>query len=886
MNRKFFGLFVLLSIAISSFGTHNLAGEITYKHISGLTYEFTITIYADGTSQAIERREIEINWGDNMGIDSINLNSQTPVSTNPSLIVKRVWRATHTFPGPAFTYKISVEDPNRNANVLNMSNSINVPFTIETELTIPAFSGDENNSVQLRNNPLDRACAGIPFIYNPGAFDPDGSDSLSYQLAESRSGRGIIAPNFTFPEASNNFSINALTGDLRWDSPVQSGLYNVGILITEFRRGFKVGSVLRDIQITVEGNCNNTPPDIIVDTLLCVKAGDRLITPLFSSDSESSDLVTFTASGELLESPINQRTNFIVQNPTNSVNTTFEWNTICEDVRRNNYALNLRAEDNASARGSVNLVNFKTLKIRVISPGPTNAVAQSSGKTISLNWDNLDCPNASGYYIYRRNDSSGFVSSNCIPGVPDGINYERIQDIEDVNIRNFTDDNNGLGLVPGQKYCYLITKYYPDDDESYASNEICAEIEKVVPIITNLSITNTSQNLGELYLAWSPPDTFDQVAFPAPYKYLIYDENNGSELIDSTNTIEDTLLVIDTVDTETTARRYKVRLISVGNGRQEIGKTAIASSMYLTTEVTDEQITLNWSDLTPWNNTSFDIFRKIDGAAQFDSIGTSIITSFTDINLVNGTKYCYYIRSIGKYNLQGVINPIINLSQVACAIPEDNVSPCGPEFSLQADCIKGFMRVTWDNIRLTCAPDLASYRVYFSKNQNTDKELLYETNNLDDTTYLAPANSVGGCFTITAVDSSGNESNTIQKKCTEYCPIYELPNVFTPNGDGKNDLFVPIKPYQNIDSIQIHIYNRWGELVFSTNQIGINWNGEHQNIRGTKARDFINTDQTSVNSAVYFYICEVYELSLEQKEPRIIKGTITVLDSKMLQERQ
>lgn len=886
MMRKLLVFFCMLGFAISSYATHNLAGEITYRHISGLTYEFTITIYADGNSPAIDRREIEINWGDNTKLDSVNLNNQTQIASNPFPILKRVWKATHTFPGPAFTYRISVEDPNRNANVLNMSNSINVPFTIQSELTIPAFTGDENNSVQLRNDPIDRACAGIKFIYNPGAFDPDGQDSLSYSLAPSKSGRDVIAPDFSFPQASSSFSIDAITGDLTWDTPVQTGIYNVAIVITEFRRGFKVGSVLRDIQISVEGNCNNTAPAIFTSNLICIEAGTRLFTQISSSDSDIADRVTLTATGELLEPPFNLRTNFIVQNASNPVNTSFEWNTICDDVRKNNYALNLRAEDNANARGSVNLVNFKSLNIRVISPGPKNAIAQTNGKSISLSWDNLDCPNASGYYIYRRKDSSGFVSSNCIPGVPDGIMYEQIATINDVNIRVYNDNDNGEGLVPGQKYCYLITKYYPDGDESYASNEVCAEIEKIVPIITNVSITSTSQTAGEIYLAWSPPEKFDTTAFPAPYKYQVFDEINGSILIDSTNSINDTILSLNNTDTKSASRKFKVSLLSLGNGRQEIGKTTTASSIFLRTAISDEQVTLTWTDETPWQNSKFDIFRRLDGTTQFDSIGSTTATNYSDLNLTNGDEYCYYIKSTGEYNLNSVVKPIVNLSQEACATPEDIISPCSPDFSLESDCDAGFLKLTWNDIQRVCAPDLASYRVYFAENRSSAKKLLFETTNLNDTSYLAPEDSVGGCYTVTAVDSAGNESNSTELKCAPYCPVYELPNVFTPNGDGKNDLFIPIKPYKNVDSIQIQIYNRWGELVFSSNDIDINWNGEHQNIRGEKARRMLNLEQTNVNSAVYFYVCEVYELSLEPQKPRIIKGTITVLDSKILQEKQ
>lgn len=886
MIRKLLGFICLLGFAFSSYATHNLAGEITYRHISSLTYEFTITVYADGNSPAIDRREIEINWGDNTKLDSVNLNNQTQISSNPFQILKRIWKATHTFPGPAFTYRISVEDPNRNANVLNMSNSINVPFTIQTELTIPVFTGDENNSVQLRNDPIDRACAGIKFIYNPGAFDPDGQDSLSYSLAPSRSGRDVIAPNFSFPQASNSFSINAITGDLTWDTPVQTGIYNVAIVITEFRRGFKVGSVLRDIQILVEGNCNNTAPAIFASDLICIEAGSRLITQISSSDSDASDRVALSASGELLEPPYNQRTNFIVQNASNPVNTSFEWNTICDDVRKNNYALNLRAEDNADNRGSVNLVNFKSLNIRVISPGPQNAAAQATGKSISLSWDNIDCPNASGYYIYRRKDSSGFVSSNCIPGVPAGIQYEQIATINDVSLRLHIDNNNGEGLVPGQKYCYLITKFYPDGDESYASNEVCAEIEKIIPVITNISIINTSSTAGEILLAWSPPEKFDTTAFPAPYRYQIFDEVNSSQPFDSTNSINDTILNLNNTDTESSSRKFKVSLLSLGNGRQEIGKTSSASSLFLRTVVSDEEVSLTWADETPWDNLKYDIYRRLNGNSQFDSVGSTTTVNYTDLNVINDEQYCYYIRSVGEYNLNSVVKPIINLSQVACAVPEDNISPCSPNFSLKSECDAGFLKLNWNNVQRVCAPDVARYRIYFAKNRNAPKNILFETAYLNDTIYLAPKDSVGGCYTVAAIDSSGNESNSTELKCTAYCPEYELPNVFTPNGDGNNDLFIPIQPYKNVDSIQIQIYNRWGEPVFSTNDIDINWNGEHQNIRRQSARRMLNLDQTNVNSAVYFYVCEVFELSLEPQEPRIIKGTITVLDSKVLQEKQ
>jgi len=59
----------------------------------------------------------------------------------------------------------------------------------------------------------------------------------------------------------------------------------------------------------------------------------------------------------------------------------------------------------------------------------------------------------------------------------------------------------------------------------------------------------------------------------------------------------------------------------------------------------------------------------------------------------------------------------------------------------------------------------------------------------------------------------------------EECPesnLY-LPDAFTPNGDNINDVWVP--KFQNIISIQVTIFNRWGELLYQTNDLNGGWNG-------------------------------------------------------------
>jgi len=873
--KKIFYLFVFLSVAFVSKATHNQAGDITYENISGLTYEFTITIFADGNSPAVGRKEIEINWGDNTGVDSLNVISETPLGSNTSTI-KRIWRGRHTFPGPG-SYSVRVEDPNRNGGVDNIDNSVNVPFVIETLLRISPFANQRNNSVVLRNDPVDIACTGATYVYNPGAIDFDG-DSVSYALAKSKGTGGQTAPGYVFPPASNSLTVDPLSGDLIWDQPNVPGLYNIAIVIREYRNGVLVSEVLRDLQIRVTPGCNNQPPVIQADQLVCVDAGSTLSVPIRVTDPDVVDDITISATGEVLEPPINNRTNFnrgVISNPANA---SFIWNTNCSDVRKRLYYLSVRAEDNGQDRGTRNLVHFKTVNIRVIAPAPTNVSADDIGTSIDLNWSNTTCQNAIGYIVYRRLDSSGYVSDSCNPGVPEDIGYSVLDSISGLNNTNYLDDNFGEGLVPGQKYCYLITKFFADGAESYASEEICAEVNKVVPVITKVSVQTTATSSGIIDLAWSPPDTIDVVAYPPPYRYLIYSRNgNQKQLIDSTLSVGDTVYSVGNLNTSDNQYSYQIELFSLGNGREFAGKSSVAHSIFLNTTAADNRIELSWNDRTPWVNDSFIVYRSLPSSSTiFDSILVTSQTSYVDSNLRNQAKFCYYIESYGAYNLKSVEKPLINLSQIACDIPLDTLPPCSPSLSASGSCENEQLSLTWNNPNNSCANDVIGYNVYKSLSRVGKKELIRNFSSPLDTNLRITNEAVAGCYFVTAIDSASNESDFSEAACIEFCPIYELPNVFTPNGDIHNELFIPIQPYRYVESIDLNIYNRWGDLVFHTTDPDIKWNGER-----LSSIDVLGRRNSS--DGVFFYTCKVFEYSVEENNPpRILKGTITVLDSKFI----
>jgi gliding motility-associated-like protein len=135
-----------------------------------------------------------------------------------------------------------------------------------------------------------------------------------------------------------------------------------------------------------------------------------------------------------------------------------------------------------------------------------------------------------------------------------------------------------------------------------------------------------------------------------------------------------------------------------------------------------------------------------------------------------------------------------------------------------------------------------------------------ETITLDATTpnatYLWQDNSFSptfdvaqqGTYWVTVTVNNCSKSDTvliIEEDCEI---ILEMPNVFTNNNDGINDLFVP-KISKGIASMNTIIYNRWGIKIYETNNLLIEWNGEDAT-DGTYFWIVYYTDKYGVNGSL------------------------------------
>ncbi|MCW8898593.1 MAG: gliding motility-associated C-terminal domain-containing protein, partial [Flavobacteriales bacterium] len=82
--------------------------------------------------------------------------------------------------------------------------------------------------------------------------------------------------------------------------------------------------------------------------------------------------------------------------------------------------------------------------------------------------------------------------------------------------------------------------------------------------------------------------------------------------------------------------------------------------------------------------------------------------------------------------------------------------------------------------------------------------------------------------------------------------LLEIPNVFTPNNDGINDLFVPVTS-KGIVSMNTVIYNRWGNKIYETNKLSINWDG-HDVSDGTYFWVILYTDIKGIKNTLKGYV--------------------------------
>lgn len=115
----------------------------------------------------------------------------------------------------------------------------------------------------------------------------------------------------------------------------------------------------------------------------------------------------------------------------------------------------------------------------------------------------------------------------------------------------------------------------------------------------------------------------------------------------------------------------------------------------------------------------------------------------------------------------------------------------------------------------------------------------------------------------TCAQASGQSDVVPDEDCFDE-PVFYIPNVFSPDGNGVNDVFTVLTNLpDNVLGMRGSIFDRWGNLVFGSEDNPFTWNG--------------NLNDEPMNPGVYVYVVHVTYMSSSGEVEKTFSGDVTVL---------
>ncbi|MDX1348605.1 MAG: PKD domain-containing protein [Putridiphycobacter sp.] len=283
MKRFLFISLTLLSYFFS-YASHIVGGEMFYDCLGGNQYRVTVKLYRDCNSTGAQfdpQLPVTVFDGNDNQIDNFTIpfpgstNLQVNFNNNPCITIpsnicieEAIYEKIVTLPSSNTGYTLSYQRCCRGPNVTNLSAPAGQGLTLTAKIPVAALAVC-NSSPRFDQTPPLLLCANQTLQFNHAATDPDG-DSLAYYLCSPYQGGTSNSPapnpasppqynlvnwgtgfNATFPFGTGSpTNINNSTGFLT-AVPQFTGIYAVGICVSEYRNGVLLNTTRRDFLFRV-----------------------------------------------------------------------------------------------------------------------------------------------------------------------------------------------------------------------------------------------------------------------------------------------------------------------------------------------------------------------------------------------------------------------------------------------------------------------------------------------------------------------------------------------------------------------------------------------------------------------------------------------------------
>jgi gliding motility-associated-like protein len=866
--KKILCIYLLFACFFSAKADHITGGEIFYTltSVTGNQYTYHITyklfmvchtirkfpdpavisIFDQASNKRIMDKNVLLGR-----TEFLQLTDHNPCVSDPPEVCYRVgyYDFDVVLPASAAGYLISTQVIFRVEGMNNLVpgyNNVGATYTCEIPGTASGSSGPKNNSARFSGNDLVEVCANNAFTYSFEAKDPDG-DQLHYTFCNAYDGgsfdvTGEIEPSpppyISVPYSSNysgstplgnNVHLDANTGVITGIAP-SAGIYVITVCVEEIRNGIVIATQRKDLQINI-ANCSIASATIPPVYMLC----DSTKTITVSNQSSSSLIKTYdwkfyNASGAAIFSSTDPSATYSFPDTgVYKIKLIINQNDPCTDSAT------------AEAKVYPGFIPAFTYKgICISKPTQFNDSTKSVyGNVNTWSWD-FDDNNSFSDVSYLQNP----IYKYSIQGTK--------------NVRLIVGDSKGC--IDTISNNILITDK-PPITLSFHDTLICLHDQ----VQLNAS--------GQGIFSWSPGVS-------------IIGGNTTTPTVSPTST---TTYYVDLND-DGCLNRDSVLINVVDHvSLQPMPDTTICKGDAITLNILSNGLHYSWTPVSDFDNpisqnptvitttnTTYKVTAIIGGCSAnaainvttapypFANAGEDTLICFQTAahlhGIMNGSSFSWSPQN-------GLLNPN-TLDQIAS--PSQTTA-----YTLSAYDTKGCPKPGTDTVVVTVLPDIHAFA---GKDTSVVINQSLQLHATGGTFYnWSPPIGLSATNIANPIAIFGKEDEIIRYKVLAYneagcvdsafitvkvfktLPSVFVPTAFTPNGDGRNDILKPIAVgMQRLNFFGV--YNRWGQLVFSTLTNGQGWDGT---IGGTQQ-----------SSGTYVWMVKAVDFT---GTPYFEKGTVTLI---------